>query len=93
MEALKPRTVQLYAFLIYYRIKVIINPSITSHFQGLEAVVCLVSTLILLKCLKKKFICRDGVCCIQWDKGNGNPRMDNLQLNETMSTRGSFIVE
>ena len=45
----------------HYCIKWVIKPSITSHFQGLEAVLCLVCVLVLLKCLEEILIYWNGI--------------------------------
>ena len=62
-----------------YRVELVIKPSITSHFQGPEAVFCLISFLALLKCLEKLLGYGDGVCRIQGNKGDWNTRMKHLQ--------------
>lgn len=65
--------------------EVVVEPGIVSHLHGFEAVLCLVSILFLLKCLKEILSNRDGVCCIQWNQCNWNTRMQYLQQRDMWS--------
>lgn len=65
-----------------YRVVLVIKPSISSHFQGFEAILCLICFLVLIKCIKKFLVYGDGVCCIQGNKGEWNSRMQYLQLKK-----------
>jgi len=76
-----------------YRIELVVKPSITSHFQGFETVLCLVCVLALFKFIKEIFSDGDCVCCIQRNKSDRNSRMNHLNIQILSGHQHIFLYD
>lgn len=61
-----------------YCVELVIKPGIASNLQRFEGVLCLISTLLLLKCLEEGLGDWYRVGCIEWHKGDRDTRMKDL---------------